>query len=103
MPLRAAGGELHYCGCGRWVPHGKVSAIACGDNVAYIATDRGLGIVPFEPCTLQKKATVEEYMQQTRDHIIDNGRVLRCLDGPPADCLLKPFTVPSLYRGSVVR
>ncbi len=54
--IRAVNGEYHYFGYERWVPHDKVNAIACGDNVAYIATDGGLGIITYEPYTLQKKA-----------------------------------------------
>ncbi len=54
--VRVVGGEFHYFGHERWIPHESVNAIACGDNVAYIATDGGLGIVRYEPYTLQKKA-----------------------------------------------
>ncbi|MCK4275950.1 MAG: hypothetical protein KAX78_05515, partial [Phycisphaerae bacterium] len=32
------------------------NAIACGDRVVYIATDGGLGIITYEPYTLEKKA-----------------------------------------------
>lgn len=54
--IRAVDGDFHYFGCDRWIPHEKVNAIACGDRVAYIATDGGLGIVTYEPYTLLKKA-----------------------------------------------
>jgi hypothetical protein len=54
--IRAVNGEHHYFGYERWIPHDKVNAIACGDNVAYIATDGGLGIITYEPYTMQKKA-----------------------------------------------
>ncbi|MBN2309413.1 MAG: hypothetical protein JXR94_10610 [Candidatus Hydrogenedentes bacterium] len=54
--IRAVDGEFHYFGCERWLPGDKVNAIACGDRVAYIATDAGLGIIAYEPYTLQKKA-----------------------------------------------
>ena len=54
--IRAVDGEFHYYGYDRWLPHEKVNAIACGDDVAYIATDGGLGIIRYEPYTLQKKA-----------------------------------------------
>ena len=36
--------------------HDQVNAIACGDNVTYIATDGGLGIITYEPYTMRKKA-----------------------------------------------
>jgi hypothetical protein len=48
--------DFHYFGHDRWIPHDNVNAIACGQNVAYIATDAGLGIITYEPYTLQKKA-----------------------------------------------
>jgi len=54
--IRAVNGEYHYFGYERWIPHDKVNAIACGEDVAYIATDGGLGIITYEPYTLQKKA-----------------------------------------------
>jgi len=54
--IRAVNGDYHYFGYERWIPHDKVNAIACGDKVAYIATDGGLGIIEYEPYTLLKKA-----------------------------------------------
>jgi hypothetical protein len=54
--IRAVHGEYQYFGAERWIPHDKVNAIACGDRVAYVATDGGLGIIRYEPYTLQKKA-----------------------------------------------
>jgi hypothetical protein len=54
--IRAVKGEYYYFGCDRWLPHEKVNAIACGDNAAFIATDGGLGIITYEPYTMQKKA-----------------------------------------------
>jgi hypothetical protein len=54
--IRVTNGEYHYYGHDRWIPNEKVNAIACGDNVAYVATNGGLGIIAYEPYTLQKKA-----------------------------------------------
>lgn len=54
--IRVVDGEYHYFGCDRWIPNEKVNAIACGNNVTYIATDGGLGIIRYEPYTLQKKS-----------------------------------------------
>ena len=54
--IRAINGEYQYFGCQRWIPQDKVNAMACGDRVVYIATDGGLGIITYEPYTLQKKA-----------------------------------------------
>ncbi|MCA9412481.1 MAG: hypothetical protein KC944_14795 [Candidatus Omnitrophica bacterium] len=54
--IRAVGDEFQYFGYDRWIPDERVNAIACGDNVTYIATDGGLGIISYEPYTLQKKS-----------------------------------------------
>jgi len=54
--IRAVGGDYHYFGCERWIPHDKVNAIACGERVVYVATDGGLGIIAYQPYTLRKKA-----------------------------------------------
>jgi hypothetical protein len=58
--IRQVGEEYQYFGYTRWIPHDQVNAIACGDNVAYIATDGGLGIITYEPYTLAKKAAYYE-------------------------------------------
>jgi hypothetical protein len=54
--IRAVNGEFQYFGVQRWIPNEKVNAIACGERAVYIATDGGLGIISYEPYTLQKKA-----------------------------------------------
>jgi len=54
--IRCTKGEFQYFGYARWIPNNRVNAIACGDRVVYIATDGGLGIITYEPYTLQKKA-----------------------------------------------
>ena len=54
--IREVDGEYQYFGYQRWIPNGHVNAIACGDRVVYIATNLGLGIIRYEPYTLQKKA-----------------------------------------------
>ncbi|GMV95445.1 MAG: hypothetical protein AMXMBFR82_52230 [Candidatus Hydrogenedentota bacterium] len=58
--IRNVNDEYQYFGYTRWLPHDKVNAIACGDKVAYIATDGGLGIITYEPFTLAKKAAYYE-------------------------------------------
>ena len=87
--IRAVDGDFHYFGCDRWIPHEKVNAIACGDNVAYIATDGGLGIISYEPYTLQKKAAwykrwIDEWGMRRLGFIstldrTDDGRYIRFL------------------------
>ena len=58
--VRAVGGEYHYFAGQRWLPNDAVNDIACGNNVAVIATDGGLGIIRYEPYTLLKKAAYYE-------------------------------------------
>lgn len=52
--------EFHYFAGERWLPDNKVNDIAVGDHAVYIATDGGLGIIRYEPYTLQKKAAYYE-------------------------------------------
>ena len=59
--IRMTGNEFHYFGAQHWLPGDQVLDIAIGDQVVYIATDRGLGIIRYEPYTLLKKAN---YFQQ---------------------------------------
>jgi hypothetical protein len=87
--VRAVKGDFHYFGYDRWIPHEKVNAIACGANVAYIATDGGLGIISYEPYTLQKKSAwykrwIEEWGMRRLGFICtlnraDDGRYVRFL------------------------
>ncbi|MDQ1257244.1 MAG: hypothetical protein QG656_1847, partial [Candidatus Hydrogenedentes bacterium] len=58
--IRAVDGEYHYFAADRWLPGDRVYDVACGDRVAYIATDKGLGIVEYEPYTMEKKAAYYE-------------------------------------------
>jgi hypothetical protein len=54
--IRKAGDEFHYFGAKHWLPSENVHSIAVSDHTVYIATDAGLGIIRYEPYTLQKKA-----------------------------------------------
>jgi hypothetical protein len=58
--IRKAGDDYHYFGADHWLPGNNVRDIAVGDNIVYIATDAGLGIIRYEPYTLQKKANYFE-------------------------------------------
>ena len=63
--IRAVGGQFHYFGYERWIPHDKVNAIVCGENTVYIATDGGVGIIDYLPYTLRKKAAwYERWLDQ---------------------------------------
>jgi hypothetical protein len=54
--VRHVDDQYQYFGHQRWIPHNKVNAIACGPDVVYLATERGVGIIRYEPYTLAKKA-----------------------------------------------
>ena len=53
-------GEYHYFAGQRWLPNDRVNDIAVMDQTVYVATDGGLGIIQYEPYTLQKKAAYYE-------------------------------------------
>ncbi len=59
--IRNTGTEYHYFNADRWLPNEKVNDIAVDSHAAYIATDGGLGIIRYEPYTLQKKAAHLEH------------------------------------------
>jgi len=58
--IRMIDGSFHYFAGQRWLPHDQVNAIASQENRVYIATEKGLGIINYEPFTLQKKAAYYE-------------------------------------------
>ena len=58
--IRMAARSFHYFAGQRWLPHDRVNAIATEANKVYLATDKGLGIIKYEPFTLQKKAAFYE-------------------------------------------
>ncbi len=58
--IRQIGKQFHYFGPDHWLPANNVHDIAVGNNVVYIATNGGLGIIYYEPYTLLKKAAYFE-------------------------------------------
>ncbi len=58
--IRMVDGDFHYFAGRRWLPDEHVNAIATAHRAVYLATDKGLGIVQYEPYTLQKKADYYE-------------------------------------------
>ena len=58
--MRWVDDEFLYFNQRRWLPDDNVRAIASGQNVVYIATDKGIGIIEYEPFTLRKKAAYYE-------------------------------------------
>ncbi len=58
--IRKTGDDYHYFGARHWLPGNHVTDIALEGRTVFIATDAGLGIVRYEPYTLQKKAAYYE-------------------------------------------
>ncbi len=58
--IRNVNGAYHYFAGRRWLPDDHVRAVAVSDRAVYLATDRGLGIIEYEPFTLLKKAAYYE-------------------------------------------
>jgi hypothetical protein len=80
--IRNVKDEYQYFGAGRWLPHDRVNAVACGDNVTYVATDGGLGVVTYEPYTLAKKAAYyERWMEEWGQKRLGFVHSLNLMDG----------------------
>ncbi len=58
--IRNKGSSFHYFAGQRWLPDDHVNAIASSDRAVFIATDKGLGVIEYEPYTLLKKASFYE-------------------------------------------
>jgi len=58
--VRMLNNDWHYFGADHWLPGDHVNDIAVDDHIVYIATDKGIGIIRYEPYTLQKKAALYE-------------------------------------------
>jgi hypothetical protein len=58
--IRQLGDQFHYFGADHWLPGNNVHDIAVDGMTVYIATDRGIGIIQYEPYTLQKKSAYFE-------------------------------------------
>lgn len=52
--------DWHYFGADHWLPGNEVNDIAVSKNAVYVATNAGIGIIRYEPYTLQKKAAYYE-------------------------------------------
>jgi hypothetical protein len=62
--IRNVGSRFHYFGADHWLPGDKVHDIAVEGKSVYVATDRGIGIIRYEPYTLRKKA---DFFEQSLD------------------------------------
>lgn len=68
--IRNVGSRYHFFGASHWLPGERVNAVATDDaqRSVYIATDRGLGIIHYEPYTLKKKAAFFEQQVEAGGH-----------------------------------
>lgn len=53
---RTRAGDFHYFAGPRWLPNNSVNGVACSSDTVVIATEGGVGVLRYEPYTLQKKA-----------------------------------------------
>ena len=58
--IRKTDDDFHYFGAQNWLPGDYVYDIAVKGQTVYVATDKGLGIINYEPYTLAKKAAFYE-------------------------------------------
>ncbi len=58
--IRNTDGQFQYFAGRRWLPDDRVNAITANDHTVFIATDKGLGVIEYEPYTLLKKAAFYE-------------------------------------------
>jgi hypothetical protein len=58
--VRMLDDDWHYFGADHWLPGNGINGIAVGDNIVYIATDKGIGVIQYVSYTLQKKAAYYE-------------------------------------------
>lgn len=61
-------GSYHYFAGQRWLPDNHVNDIAVSGEAVYVATDGGLGVIRYEPYTLQKKAAYYERRMEEWGH-----------------------------------
>lgn len=58
--MRWTGDQFHYFAADRWLPRGRVNAIAADERATYVVTDGGLGVIEYQPFTLAMKASFYE-------------------------------------------
>ncbi len=60
--IRMVDGQFQYFAGERWLPDNRINAIAVAGRTVYLATPQGLGILEYQPFTLQKKAELYEQL-----------------------------------------
>ncbi len=71
--IRKVGDDFHYFGSHHWLPGDHVHDIVVQENSdekrVYVATDKGLGIIHYQPYTLRKKAAYFEQNLKDWGHL----------------------------------
>lgn len=63
--IRMLDNDWHYFAADHWLPGDHINGIAVGNNVVYIATNKGIGIINYESYTLRKKVDFyEKHMEE---------------------------------------
>jgi len=63
--IRMLDNDWHYFAADHWLPGDNINGIAVGNNVVYIATNKGIGIINYESYTLRKKVDFyEKHMEE---------------------------------------
>ena len=63
--IRKLNNDWHYFAADHWLPGDHVNGIAVGDNIVYVATNKGVGIIKYEEYTLRKKVDFyEKHMEE---------------------------------------
>jgi hypothetical protein len=66
--IRNVGNKYHYLGADHWLPGDNVHDIVVAGKTVYIGTDRGIGIIRYEPYTLRRKAAFFEQQIEAGGH-----------------------------------
>ncbi len=67
--IRMLDNDWHYFAADHWLPGDHVNGVAVGNNIVYIATDKGLGIIEYKEYTLRKKVDHYEKHMEEWGHI----------------------------------
>ncbi len=58
--IRMLDDDWHYFAADHWLPGDNINGIAVGNDIVYIATNKGVGVIKYEEYTLRKKVDFYE-------------------------------------------
>ena len=67
--IRKVGDDSHFFGANHWLPGDHVHDILVHGKNVYVATDKGLGVIHYQPYTLRKKAAYFEQNMKDWGHL----------------------------------